>query len=123
MVRNTSKVENCFLIDFMGSYSSFVVQLDDCTFLRGSSVIEKENNMNVAQIYYAFDRPKNQDIVTELITIKVLKNIDGCDYEFISPPYTVTIDYVRIRIEFFKSLIIYYNEGNPQQYYFEFSRI
>lgn len=106
----------------MGSYSSFVVQLDDCTFLRGSSVIEKENNMNIAQVYYAFDHVDNQDIVTELVTLKVLKNIGGCDYEFLSPPYTASIDYLRIRIEFFKSLTIYYNEQNPQQYYFEFTR-
>ncbi len=63
----------------------------------------------------------NNDTNTlEILTIKVTKKIGEEKYDFFSQPSSVPIDELRIRIEFLKSVVVHYNDLNPNEYFFAF---
>ncbi len=101
------------------SYSSFPVLLDDCTFLKGSQITEREIYIGTQGSLGALDFEKNIDHLLELVIIKVQKKIGDLEYEFYSPPYSTSIDNLSIRIEFLKSIIVHYKEQDPSEYFFE----
>ena len=97
---------------------SFYVQLDECTFLSGSRIIENEHFNYPGTLDLGYNNNENTQI--DLVTIKVTKKINDVVYYFYSPPYSSSVDDLRIRIEFFKSFVVHYNEKNPEAYTFEF---
>lgn len=101
-------------------FRSFSVELPDCTFLKGSQVTEREIYISTQGSLGALDFERNKNRILELVTIKVQKQIDGIEHFFYSEPLSTSVDNLRIGIEFLKSVIVFYNEENPSEYYFEF---
>jgi hypothetical protein len=97
---------------------SFYVQLDECTSLSGSRVIDDEHFNYPGTLDLEYNNDTHAQI--DLVTIKVTKKINDVDYHFYSPPYSNSMDDLRIRIEFLKSFVIHYNEQDPNEYSFEF---
>ena len=99
------------------SFIFFQVDLDDCTFIH-SSTASKSNAYSYPGTLNAFDyNKKGSD--QNLLTVKVERTINQVTYSFYSPPYSTGEDDLRIRIGFLKSVLVYYNEQNPREYYFE----
>jgi hypothetical protein len=99
---------------------SFEVELSDCTFLKGSQITERRIYMGSQGSLGALDFEQNQDRTLELVVIRVKKEIGGIEHEFDSQPLSASIDDLRIRIEFFKSVVVSYDIEKPTEYYFDF---
>jgi hypothetical protein len=99
------------------AFASFEVELDDCTFLKGSEVIENTTGNSPGAL--ALDYELTKDIEIELVAIKVKKEISGKEYQFYSAPVSNSVDDLCIRIVFFKSIVVHYNEYDPAEYYFD----
>ena len=100
------------------SYISFQVQLEECIFLSGSQIIEKEISTGTATSLLELDYERNKDRIVELTVIKVSHKISGKEYTFYSPSYPTTVEELKIEIVFLNSISIFYNEENPADYYF-----
>lgn len=101
------------------SFTSFHIQLDECTFLMGSKMFEKESFSYPGTLDdLIYNNGKDNQI--ELVVIKVTKKIYDTEFYFYSPPCSNSVDDLRIRIEFLKSVVVYYDEQNPKDYYFKF---
>lgn len=101
------------------NFISLQVELDECTFLSGSSACER-GFFSYPGFVDDFLNNRDEGIQIGLVVIKVTKKIGGRAYNFISQPCSDTVDNLRIRIEILKTIVIHYNSQNPNEYYFEF---
>lgn len=97
------------------AFEKFLIEIENCQFREQQSQVEEHNSMSPTAM--AFDRPNPRFSCTVWIIVE--KEINGMNYTFISPPLNKDIDNLKIAIVFIRNFFVFYERGNPSNYFFQ----